>query len=290
MPPTPPTPTGYAVVTGAASGIGRAIADQLAAAGWTVARVDCTEAESPDAVRCDVAQQDDWLALEADLRQRWPRLDLLVNCAGMLVGGVLVDCPLEALTRVIDVNLRGTLLGCRVLGPWLIESGGLRPAGLRPRAGIVNVSSIFAAVTPPGFAAYNASKAGVLALSESLRPELAPHGLNVTVIAPGVVRTPLFKRSWFATDAFRDASGRFYDSAQLTPEQVAALALAAAAKGEAVAVLGGRAQRMWLLKRLCPGVLRLYVERRAAKELAGMTQPAAAGSNADAQRDAAGVG
>ncbi|TWT31258.1 putative oxidoreductase SadH [Posidoniimonas corsicana] len=290
-----PAPTGYAVVTGASSGIGRAISEHLQSAGWQVARVDCNPGSGPaaDSTRLlDVSQQEAWLSLESDLRERWPRIDLLVNCAGVLVGGDLVDCPLEAVTRVADVNVKGVLIGCRVLGTWLIESGPQRPAGLRPRAGIINVSSIFAAVCPPGFAAYNASKAAVLALSESLRGELAPHGLNVTVAAPGVVRTPLFRTCWFATDAYRSAAGRFYELAQLEPGQVAAAALAAAERGKLLCVVGGRARRLWLLKRLFPCAVQRYAARRSRRELGSPSPPAefAASTPPPTERDTTQVG
>lgn len=284
MPPlsnTPETPR-RAIITGGASGIGRAICRQLANLGWVVAVVDIdgaaaerTAAELANpigeslALAADVAEADAWRRLVEDLQSRWPRLDLLVNNAGVLAGGEVAASDPDDLRRVIDVNLTGTILGCRAAAEWLIASAEReRPAdGRSPRSGVINTSSIFAPLAPPGFAAYNASKAGVAAFSEALRGELAPHGLNVTATLPGVVGTGLFAAARFATPRFAEAAERFALRAELSPERVATATLRAAHAGRGQQIIGPRARRLAWLRWWLPGLSRRAVRERARREL-----------------------
>ncbi|MEM8864168.1 MAG: SDR family oxidoreductase [Planctomycetota bacterium] len=275
----------YAIVTGGGSGIGRAICLRLVAQGWHVAIVDCNPAAADEtlsmfpaagdslALEIDVADADAWQQLLFDLQARWPRLDLLVNNAGVLVGGELAACEASELRRLIEVNLVGTLLGCRAVIPWLVESTQATQSvtsdlsSSQPRRGIINTASIFATVAPPGFSIYNATKAGVVAASESLRGELAPQGLNVTVTLPGAVGTGLFRSARFSTPTFGEAAQRFVSQAELTPDAVAEATLRAAAAGQAVAVIGRRAKRFAWLKRWLPTLTRHLVVKQARREL-----------------------
>ena len=177
--------------------------------------------------------------------------------------------------QVLDTNLSGTLLGCQMATPWLIESATAplpRVVG-QPLPGILNIASVFGVVSPPGFAAYNASKAGVIALSETIRGELAPHGLNVTVALPGATPTGLFADAAFASAEFGDQTTRYMAGAELSPEQVAEQALAAAAKGQTHAVIGKRARRFAWLKRMAPSFVLNQVAKRARQQLGLPTPP-----------------
>ncbi len=142
-----------AIITGGGSGIGRAFCEQLAREGFEVAVVDrnlpaaeetvaliTTNGGQAFAIAADVSQPDDWRRLHAALRERWTTLDLLVNNAGILLGGELSACDLDACRKLIDINLFGVLAGCHTFTPWLIESQG---------AGIINIGSIFGVVSPP---------------------------------------------------------------------------------------------------------------------------------------------
>ncbi|MGI9456465.1 MAG: SDR family NAD(P)-dependent oxidoreductase, partial [Aeoliella sp.] len=196
-------PKGYAIVTGGGSGIGRAICLLLARRGWSIAVVDNRgEAASMVAEEAshlggkataqvfDVSAAKSWEQFARSLQRDTPRLDLLVNCAGNLLTGALDQCTADDLRRIVEVNLLGTMYGCQAMLPWMQSSAGTA----RPR-GVINMASIFAAVAPPRFAAYNASKAGVVSFTETLRGELAPLRLNATVVLPGVTPTQLFDRA-----------------------------------------------------------------------------------------------
>jgi NAD(P)-dependent dehydrogenase (short-subunit alcohol dehydrogenase family) len=186
---------GLVVVTGAGSGIGRATALELAKdRGTTVlvtdideltARetVDLVRAKSgrADAYRLDVSDADAWEAFAAMVVQTYGVPDVLVNNAGMVVGGSFLDHSAEDWERQLGVNLFGVVHGCRVFGKQMVARG---------RGGhIVNIASA-AAYTPVAMMpAYCVSKAGVKMLSECLRAELAPHRIGVTAICPGFINT-----------------------------------------------------------------------------------------------------
>ena len=166
-----------AVVTGGASGLGRAICVRLAQDGWRVAVCDInlegakeTAALVADAggdgrpIELDVADLDAWRALEARLRGEWNAIDLLVNNAGVAGSGAVSEYPIEDWKWILNVNLWSVIQGCDTFIPWLKEN----PTG----AHIINTSSVAAIATVPFMAAYNVTKAGILALSESLYAEL----------------------------------------------------------------------------------------------------------------------
>ena len=169
-----------AMVTGAASGIGRAIAARLAADGRAVVAVDADAAQlataastaSLHAVAGDVTS-------EADNATALGRLDAVVLNAGVAgVGGVDVQ-PLAEFDRILDVNVRGVLLGMRAALPALRAGGG---------GSIVVTASISGLFADPGIFAYNASKAAVVNLVRSAALDLAPEGIRVNAVCPGGIR------------------------------------------------------------------------------------------------------
>ena len=176
------------LITGGASGLGLALAEAMLARGDEVLVGDLAE-ERPDSVpaaaayrRLDVRSQQDWDGALADVRERWGGLDLLVNNAGVATGGRIDVVAFADWQRVIDINLPGVVRGCQTFVPLLKEQGAGR---------IVNVSSLAGLVHGPAMSSYNAAKAGVVALSETLRFELAPFGIAVNVVCPSFFRTNL---------------------------------------------------------------------------------------------------
>ncbi|QDU87387.1 Diacetyl reductase [(S)-acetoin forming] [Pirellulimonas nuda] len=255
--PLNPTLQRYAVVTGGGAGIGEAFARRLAEDGFVVAIVDCDEGAAESVAqslsgaishKLDVSDDLAWAQLEGTLRSRWPRVDLLVNCAGMLHGGPLLTTSADSARRILDVNLLGAVFGCQTLGPWMAEA----PPLAWPR-GVINVASIFAPLAPPGFAIYSASKAGLLSLSDSLRGELRPLGLRATAVLPGVVRTGLFARATYASEPFQQAASQYLSESVLAPEAVAHAGLHGFARNRPHVVVGRRARWYWTLKRAAPG-------------------------------------
>lgn len=190
-----------ALVTGAASGIGHAIADRLAAEG---ARVAICDLAAPSALprpelfglALDVTQGNHWRAAIEQVQTRCGRLDILVNNAGIGVPGSLVDLALSDWRRVMAVNLDGAFLGIQHAVPLMRQSGG---------GTIVNIASMLATVVVPDAAAYSASKAGLLALTRAAALELAADRIRVNAISPGWIDTPLL-RSRLAAQPEREAA------------------------------------------------------------------------------------
>lgn len=188
-------PLRVAILTGAASGIGRHFAGVLAArADFALALADIDAAglaaafAPGDRLRLhplDVRSAEAWRRLVDDTLQAFGRIDYLFNIAGGGRLGFLLEQPLENVDAVIDVNLKGPLLGMRLVAPVMAAQG----AGH-----IVNVGSLAGLSPTPGNALYSAAKSGLRAASLAAAAELRRHRVYVTVIAPDVVDTPLAQR------------------------------------------------------------------------------------------------
>lgn len=266
-----------AIVTGAANGLGREYAIRLATYGHHVVIVDIDAAASEEiairvadkggtatVVLADVTSLDAWADLRERLQSDWPRLDLLVNNAGMYAAGNIGSLDLAAAERVVRLNLMSVLYGCHTMVPWLVESA--KSAGTRTR--IINVASSFAFLCPPGMAPYNLSKAAVVALSETLHGELKPHNVGVTVVCPGPMPTRFVESASFENDAFRQMTDLYVKNSRLDPAAVAAESLAASERGELYVVMGADQRWYWRAKRWLPQTLLKRVARRVRKDLA----------------------
>lgn len=178
-----------ALVTGGSSGIGLAIARMLKEEGFeltlasrTQAKVEAAAAElGALAVAADVAREKDCKRLVDAHAERFGRLDVLVNSAGVGIGGRVEDLPLKHLDLQLDVNLRGLFLVTQAALPLLKRSRGL----------VVNLASIAGTVPMPQLAAYGAAKAAVISFTRSLNAELDGDGVRATAISPGYVDTPM---------------------------------------------------------------------------------------------------
>jgi NAD(P)-dependent dehydrogenase (short-subunit alcohol dehydrogenase family) len=187
-----------AVITGAASGIGLAFARAFAAEGATVYVTDVsTEAGEKAAAeirhgaafaRLDVTKPGDWEALAAAIDSQHGRLDVLVNNAGLGLGGTVEDCTDEVWNTSLAVNVTGVFLGCRTMMPLLRKSRG---------ASIINVSSIFGIVGDQFTVAYSASKGAVRALTKSAALHCAGMDppVRVNSVHPGFVLTPMVEKA-----------------------------------------------------------------------------------------------
>ena len=174
--------TEVAIVTGAAQGLGAAIADALEASGARVARTDVGGTD----VDLDVTDRASVERAVEKVRTRLGEPTILVNNAGINRIGPSESLEEERWQEVLDVNLTGTFRCCQVVGARMLATG---------RGAIVNVASISAAVGMPGRAAYCATKAGVVALTRVLAVEWAGRGVRVNAVAPGYVGTPMIEQA-----------------------------------------------------------------------------------------------
>lgn len=178
-----------AVVTGAASGIGRATVERLVAEGARVVAIDVRPCEPPaggaDRVVALEGDVSDPAVAEAAVRcalDRFGGLHVLANVAGILRTARSHEHPLDTWDRVLAVNLTGTFLACRAAIPAMLEAGG---------GAIVNTASTAALAGHPWAAAYSASKGGVLALTRTLAVEYARDGIRANCVCPGSIDTPI---------------------------------------------------------------------------------------------------
>jgi NAD(P)-dependent dehydrogenase (short-subunit alcohol dehydrogenase family) len=217
-----PAPHRRALVTGAASGLGLALARALAARGDRVLATDVARerpASIPDGVEylaLDVRSDPDWEHALGQVRTSWDGLDLLVNNAGVAAGGRIDVASIDEWQWIVDINLLGVVRGCRTFTPLLKEQGS---------GHIVNVASLAGLVHAPGMAAYNSVKAGVVALSETLSHELAPFGIVVSVVCPSFFRTNLGASFRGADTAMEEAGKRMVSGASRSADDVAAIVL-----------------------------------------------------------------
>lgn len=188
-----------AVVTGAASGIGRGIATTFAERGARVCLADVNLPGAQDhaaalaehgheavAVEMNVAKADSVDEAFAAVEARWGRIDALVNCAGIDRPARLDDLDEAHYDAVVDIDLKGVYLVSRRAAPLFRASGG---------GAIVNISSVMAWYTAPGYVAYTAAKAGVIGMTRALAVELGPDGVRVNAVCPGFIDTPIWQRN-----------------------------------------------------------------------------------------------
>jgi NAD(P)-dependent dehydrogenase (short-subunit alcohol dehydrogenase family) len=202
------------LITGGASGLGAALVAQLRARGDQVVVADLNQpAGDLPFLRLDVTSQDDWDAALAWVEEEWGGLDILVNNAGIATGGRIDVATLAEWERVIDVNLLGVVRGCRTFTPLFKREGS---------GHLVNTASAAGLVHPPGMASYNAVKAGVVALSETLRWELEPFGIAVTVVCPTFFRTNLAASLAGSDTVLNRIAERMITRSEVTADQIAA--------------------------------------------------------------------
>ncbi len=216
-----------ALVSGAAGGIGAAVADRLADEGATVVRSDLAEAGGEFA--CDVTDPDSVAATVSEVMRRHGRLDVLANVAGIGVARRIGDLTLDEWRRVLDVNLTGTFLLSQAALPALIQTRGT----------IVNMASMAGLRATPYNAAYCASKGGVIMLTKSMALEFAGDGVRVNAVCPASVDTPFLRGFRLPEGADMALLGRAASpmGRLIDPAEVAA-AVAYLASDEAATVSG----------------------------------------------------
>ena len=236
-----------ALITGGASGIGRALGVALEVAGARVVLADIAEGNHA----CRHLDVRDAAAFAALTDEVGP-IDLLVNCAGISLGGATHEMSESHWDRIIDVNIRGVVNGVRAVYPSMIDRG---------RGQIVNVASGAGLVPPPFVAAYAMTKHAVVGLSTALRPEAALHGVRVSVLCPGAVDTAILDRlpdtDLPPTDSAPVTARSYLAVARQKPVDVdrfARLALKGIQRDRPIVVVPASARSLWYLYRLSPAL------------------------------------
>jgi NAD(P)-dependent dehydrogenase (short-subunit alcohol dehydrogenase family) len=271
-----------ALVTGAASGIGRATALLCAQRGADLALCDVDEAGLADterqaralgravlARRVDVASAEAMQGFAEEVHRQVEAVDLLVNNAGVALAGSFLDTRLPDWDWLLGVNLRGVIHGCHFFVPPMLR---------RARGGhVVIVSSAAGYAASETLAAYCTSKFAVLGLSEALGDELRRHGIGVTAVCPGLIDTPITRsarlRGPWDRPEVRARMVEGYRRRGYTAERVARGILSAVQRERAVAPVSPEAWALFWLARFAPGLLRrlrrAFTERGRRQLLAG---------------------
>lgn len=262
------------LITGAGSGIGRATALACGRRGAALALCDINEAGLAATVetlrgmgctvlsrRVDVARDEDMRAFADAVHAEFPAVDLLVNNAGVGLGGGFLDTSMQDWDWILGINLRGVILGCHYFLPKMVERG---------RGGhVVNVSSMAALAPSSILSAYATTKCAVLGLSEALVDELEPYGIGVTAICPGVIDTPIVEatvmRGPNATDEVREQMKDMYRKRGYSAERVADNLLVAVGRGRVTAPISPESWFAYILRRLSPALLHQFRKRMGAR-------------------------
>jgi 2-hydroxycyclohexanecarboxyl-CoA dehydrogenase len=228
-----------AVVTGAAQGIGRAIAHKLAAEGAVVVVADLDEAKARSTaheigggaigIRTDVTSPESVAAMVEQVTDRLGCIDVLVNNAGWDTASPFVESDPEVWDRVIAINLYGVLHTCKAVLPVMAAQGS---------GSVVNLGSDAGRVGSSGEAVYSAAKGGVIAFSKAIAREVARHQVNVNVVSPGPTDTPLFASMGGDDPKLRDALTRAIPFRRLGRPEDVANAVAFLASDEAAYITG----------------------------------------------------
>ncbi len=251
------------MITGAASGLGLAAAGLLAARGWKLVLLDCDGARLVAAARdlpgrgsphCETAIVDttDEAAVRSAIdtfASRYGGLDFALNSAGVAVAGDLLETPVADWHWILGINVMGVVHSCRAEAPHMIASGG----GL-----IVNVASAASFTCLGRTSAYSASKAAVVALSETLFQEFTEHRVQVSVAMPGFFRTRLMETARAPADAHGFAA-KLMERSNLDADTVAREIISRAAAGATHIVLPASYRWLWRFKRLAPRLFQRWL-------------------------------
>jgi NAD(P)-dependent dehydrogenase (short-subunit alcohol dehydrogenase family) len=290
------------LVTGGASGLGLAIAQRLAAAGDRVLVTDrdpgalelavktvaagATGGTGPDAglgvaltggavvgasapegpihgLALDVTVDADWEAARDWCVEHWDGLDVLVNNAGVATGGRITHQPIEDWQWVVDINLLGVVRGCRTFTPLMQAQG---------RGQLVNIASLAGIVNPPANASYNVVKAGVISLSETLRLELEPDGIAVTVVCPSFFRTGLTASFRTGDPGMRALMGKLVDGSPVAPEAIAAQVVRGIDERRFLVLTDRDGRTSAFVKHWLPPLFRRVARQRTATLLSRLAQ------------------
>ncbi len=259
-----------AIITGAGSGIGKALAEELASRGAYVVISDINTERiqkvaddivrsdgNVTAIKLDVSDYASVKKMIDDTVAAHGRIDYIFNNAGIAIGGPAKDFSIDDWRKVIDVNLNGVVHGVAVAYPIMVNQG---------YGHIINTASIAGLAPLLGIASYVTSKYGVVGLSNALRIEGANHGVKVSVACPGYVRTSIFNDSK-NINIDRQNLEPFPDRMGVTPEECAKMILRGVERNDAFILVTAFAKFLWALNRVSPGLVIGIMKRQYGKAL-----------------------
>ena len=266
------------LITGGASGLGKALAMKYAAERHQVAIVDLNDERGAETLeqllnhgmdafyqQCDVREAHSVQRAVAAVQQRWGGIDIMINNAGVAAGGPFDWVSSDDWEWVMDINFFGVLRGCQAAVPAMKQQGG---------GHLVNIASMAGLLNPPGMSNYNVSKAAVISLSETLVAELEPHGIGVTCVCPSFFKTNLGEsmRSPDKTTAAK-LDKLVAGSNELSADDIASLIYAAVDSKTFLLMPHVKARAAWDYK--CQSLERhLEAQRKLAQQIKEQAKPA----------------
>ncbi|WP_205471556.1 SDR family oxidoreductase [Nocardioides sp. SYSU D00038] len=235
------------VITGAGSGIGRALALDFSRRGARLALSDVDEGGLAETVaaarsagarevrsdRLDVSDRDAFARYALDVVEHFGRVNVVINNAGVALAGDFADLEYNDIDWIIGVNFWGVVHGTKEFLPHLIASGD---------GHVVNLSSLFGLISMPGQTMYNASKYAVRGMTEALREEMliAGHPVGVTAVHPGGIKTAIARNARVSAKEDKEATAKLFDKklAKMTPEKAAAIIIKGIEKNQARVLVG----------------------------------------------------
>ena len=266
-----------AVITGAGSGFGRALALSLAKrGGWKILIADINRAGMEETLamvrkaggdgevfECDVSKSENVQSMADYAFSKWKRVDLLINNAGVVSCGFVGDIPLENWRWCVGINFWGMLYGCHSFIPGMKAQGG---------GHIINVASSAGLFSLMEMGPYNVTKAAVISLSETMRQELVPHKIGVTVACPMFLNTHLLDNMRYQDQFQNEFAHSAFEHGRLSAEQVAQRTIRAYEKNKLYVIPQFTGKYYWVLKRLSPsifyGVISYAVKKGYGEKLA----------------------
>ena len=260
----PIAPNSRALVTGASSGLGLALVKQLADRGCRVLATDVhdagpeelSELDQVTYLKLDVTRDVDWAKACDWVVETWDGLDYLFNNAGVAAGGRIELSEMDQWQWIIDINLLGVARGCRTFTPMFKA---------QKSGHIVNTASAAGLIHPPRMSEYNAVKAGVVALSETLFHELKPFGVRVSVVCPTFFRTNLTASLRGKDEQAQKSAAKLIDRAKVTADDIAAVVLKGVEKNRHIILTDRNGKVAYAAKRFARPVYYRIMSRASRK-------------------------
>jgi len=245
------------LITGAASGLGRALALVFARRGAKIAVADlhaergaetvalCQQAGASEArfMQLDVRRESDFLNAAEWASRHWGGLDILINNAGVAGGGSFDGISESDWEWMLNINLLGVVRGCRVFTPLFKQ---------QEHGQFVNIASMAGLLSPPAMSSYNVAKAGVVALSETLSAELSPWNIRTLVVCPSFFPTNLNESLRTHDDSMKAALPKLLSNKELSADDIAVGIVNAIDQGDSLYLPHAKAREAWQLKKAEP--------------------------------------